>query len=191
METPTFTTVRLTLRPYRLEDAPDLAVRAGAWSIADTTISIPHPYRVDVARERIVAWHREARERSGYHFAVCRTPEPGLIGGVELRDVDWEHLQAELSFWVGTLDQGQGLAQEALWALLDFGFGALGLWRIYAYHMLRNPASGRVLERLGLHREGVLRDRVRKWGRFEDVVLCAIRRPDWPPGGDPPRSAAR
>ena len=45
--------------------------------------------------------------------------------------------------------------------------------------MTRNPASGRVLERNGFHREGVLRQRVRKWGRYEDVALWALLREDW------------
>lgn len=179
MKTPTLITSRLRLRPYRLEDAQDLADRAGAWPIADTTISIPHPYPVDLARDKIKAWQGEALDRSGYHFSVCRSLKPGLIGGAELRDIDWEHLQAELSFWIGVVDQGQGFAQEAVSALLDFGFGVLGLWRIYAHHLVRNPASGRVLERLGLCQEGLMRDRVRKWGRFEDVVLRAIRQPEW------------
>lgn len=45
--------------------------------------------------------------------------------------------------------------------------------------MVRNPASGRVLEKIGRKQEGLLRHRVRKWGVFEDVVLLAILRADW------------
>ncbi len=45
--------------------------------------------------------------------------------------------------------------------------------------MVRNPASGRVLEKVGMKREGLLRQRVRKWGVFEDVVLMAILQSDW------------
>ncbi len=176
---PVLVTPRLTLRPYRGEDAQHLAEGAGARAIADTTISIPHPYSIPAAREKIRIWQQEALERRGYHFAVCRCAETALIGGVELRDLDWEHLQAELGFWIAVPHQGQGLAREAVGALLGFGFETLGLWRIYAHHMVRNPASDRVLEGIGMRREGLLRDRVRKWGRFEDVVLRAIRRPEW------------
>jgi RimJ/RimL family protein N-acetyltransferase len=45
--------------------------------------------------------------------------------------------------------------------------------------MLRNPACGRVLEKNGFKLEGLLRQRVRKWGQFEDVSLWAILRKDW------------
>jgi RimJ/RimL family protein N-acetyltransferase len=55
----------------------------------------------------------------------------------------------------------------------------MGINRVHAYHMLRNPASGRVLARLGFREEGVLRQRVRKWGVFEDVVLQALLKEDW------------
>jgi ribosomal-protein-alanine N-acetyltransferase len=55
----------------------------------------------------------------------------------------------------------------------------LGLNRIYAHHMVRNPASGRVLAKVGMKPEGLLRQRVRKWGVFEDVVLLALLREEW------------
>ena len=48
--------------------------------------------------------------------------------------------------------------------------------RIHAHHMLRNPASGRVLEKIGMKQEGILRERVRKWGVFEDVAVLSILR---------------
>ena len=45
--------------------------------------------------------------------------------------------------------------------------------------MTKNPASGRVLEKAGMRREGLLRHAIRKWDSFEDVVLYAILRQDW------------
>ncbi len=75
---------------------------------------------------------------------------------------------------------GQGFATEASRAVVRFGLETLGLNRLYAHHMARNPASGRVLERIGMQREGVLRRRVRKWGRFEDVVIYALLREEAP-----------
>ena len=49
--------------------------------------------------------------------------------------------------------------------------------------MLRNPASGRVLEKIGMKREGILRERVRKWGVFEDVAVLSVLRKEWPGRG--------
>jgi [ribosomal protein S5]-alanine N-acetyltransferase len=104
-----------------------------------------------------------------------------LVGTIGLRDIDVEHSQAELGFWVAVECWGQGYATEASRAVVGFGFGQLGLNRIYAHHMVRNPASGRVLTKVGMKQEGLLRQRVRKWGVFENVVPLATLREEWNP----------
>ena len=68
---------------------------------------------------------------------------------------------------------------EVVREVLQYGFEGLGLNRLYAYHTLRNRASGRVLEKNGFKQEGLLRQRMRKWGEFEDVALWAILRREW------------
>ena len=50
---------------------------------------------------------------------------------------------------------------------------------MYAHHMVRNPAFGHVLARIGMKPEGLLLQRVRKWGVFEDVVLMAVLHAEW------------
>jgi [ribosomal protein S5]-alanine N-acetyltransferase len=176
--TPTLRTPRLTLGPFLADDAPELQRLAGAREIADTTLAIPHPYELDHALAWIGQQRREAARGRAVNFAIRLSPEGTLIGSVGLRDIDREHLQAELGFWVGREWWGQGYAREAASALIGFGFDALGLNRICAHHMRRNPAAGRVLEAAGMLREALLRQRVRKWGVYEDVVLYAILRDD-------------
>lgn len=83
---------------------------------------------------------------------------------------------AEPSFWLAVESRGRGFMAEALAAVLRYAFLDLDLNGVYAYHMVRNPTSGRVLSRLGFQVEGLLRQRVRKWGLFEDVVLQALLR---------------
>lgn len=176
---PILETANLLLRPYTLNDAPTVARLAGRREIADTTISIPHPYPEERARDWI---SRQCEARSHgreFVFAVVTKPGMQLVGSIGLRDVDQEHGQAEMGFWIGVEYWGRGYATEAAQAVLRFGFETLGLNRIFAHHMLRNPASGRVLEKIGMRKEGVLRERVRKWGVFEDVALLAILRKEW------------
>lgn len=169
-------TERLLLRAFGPADADEFAALAGAFEVADTMISIPHPLAAGFAAEW-VGHPRPAR------FAVCEPDTGRLVGSAELRDIDPEHAQAELSFWVGRPYWGRGYATEAGAALVRHGFGPLGLNRIYAFHMARNPASGRVLARLGMRQEGLLRQRVRRWGRFEDVLAYAVLRADHPRPG--------
>ena len=173
----TINTARLSLRRFAASDAQRVAELAGAFEIADTTISIPHPYPAELAVDWI-AQHEQEPHRSRAVTLAASEPTSGLVGCFELRDIDTEHAQAELGFWIGKPFWGLGYATEAGAALLRFGFEQLELNRIYAHHMVRNPASGRVLLKLGMRQEGLLRQRVRKWGRFEDVVAYAVLRED-------------
>jgi len=169
--TPTLRTARLLLGTFSPEDATELQRLAGAREIADTTLSIPHPYDLDHALAWIGQQRREAVRGRATNFAI-RLPAGGpLIGSVGLRDIDPEHSQAELGFWIGREWWGQGYAREAAAAVIRFGFEGQGLNRIYAHHMARNPAAGKVLLAVGMQREGLLRQRVRKWSVYEDVVL--------------------
>ncbi|HEX5963742.1 MAG TPA: GNAT family N-acetyltransferase [Gemmatimonadales bacterium] len=174
--TPTLRTPRLLLGPFAPEDAPDLQRMAGAREIADTTVSIPHPYDLDHALGWIGQQRREAVRGRSINLAIRLLPDNPLIGCAGLRDIDYEHSQAELGFWIGLEWWGRGYASEAAAALTRFGFEHLGLNRIYAHHMARNPAAGQVLLHIGMQQEGLLRQRVRKWGVYEDVVLYAILR---------------
>jgi len=176
--TPTLHTRRLGLGAFVPEDAEELQRLAGAREIADTTLMIPHPYELDHALAWIGNQRKEAVRGRAANFAVRLADGGHLIGCAGLRDIDPEHRQAELGFWIGHEYWGQGYAREAAGAVIRYGFEVLDLNRIYAHHMARNPAAGRVLLHLGMRREGVMRQRVRKWGVFEDVVLYAILRDD-------------
>lgn len=176
--TPALQTRRLALGAFEPDDAPELQRMAGAREIADTTVSIPHPYDLDHALAWIGQQRKESVRGRATNFAIRLLPGSPLIGCVGLRDIDREHLQAELGFWIGREWWGKGYAREAAAQVLRFGFEDLGLNRIYAHHMARNPAAGQVLLHLGMQREGVLRERVRKWGVYEDVILYAMLRAD-------------
>ena len=178
-EQPTLETERLVLRPLTPQDAPALQRLAGRREIADTTISIPHPYSEEQARQWIAGAADLFAKGKAAGFGIQLKREGNLIGSSGLRDIDAEHSQAELGFWMAVEWWGQGYATEAARAVVGFGFEQLGLNRIYAHHMVRNPASGRVLARIGMRPEGLLRQRVRKWEVFEDVVLMALLREEW------------
>jgi len=169
------------LRPLLPEDAEPLQRLAGDWAIADTTISVPYSFTMEDAWRWIAtySWPCEPDVPHRY-FANCFKPSGELVGITALRDIDRDHAQAELSFWVERPFWGRGLATEAAAAVLTHAFEVLELNRVTAYHMPRNPASGRVLTRLGFRQEGVLRQCVRKWGVFENVAAYAVLRAEYP-----------
>ncbi len=184
MNQPTLETKRLILRPFSLADAHDVQRLAGAWAIADTTTGIPHPYPEGAAEVWIREHPRLFAEGREVTFAIVRKSDGALIGSIGLVNISPGH-QAELGYWVGEPFWGQGYCTEAAWAVLDYAFGTLGLARVYARHFRRNPASGRVMQKLGMTHEGCLRRHVVKWGKLEDLELYGILREEWRPVARP------
>lgn len=172
---PTLTTARLTLRPFVLGDATTVQQLAGAWAVADTTLNIPHPYPDGMAEEWI-SHHRE-RFQHGESLTLAITLRAGsiLMGAISLRP-ELRFDRAEMGYWIGQPYWGQGHCTEAARALIAYGFGEMGLNRIYATHLVRNPASGRVMQKAGMTFEGTLRQHVKKGDRYEDLHLYGILR---------------
>ncbi len=175
---PTLHTPRLTVRPYVLTDAPELQRLAGAWEIADTTKRIPHPYP-DGAADIWIAMQSDAWEtQTAASFAIVDRANNQYMGGIGLSIVS-ATVSAELGYWLGVPYWGRGYCTEAARAILSFAFDALKLHRVAANYLTRNPASGRVMEKLGMQFEGVQRDGSLKWGKFEDIAVCAILEAEW------------
>jgi RimJ/RimL family protein N-acetyltransferase len=179
IEQPALKTPRLRLRPVKLSDASAIQKAASARMIADTMISLRHPYPAGEAERYIARQQAEQKTGRSVTFTIEQLAEGWFCGLVEVRDIDREHSQGELSFWLAVEAWGQGYMSEVVQEVVRYGFESFGLNRLYAYHMTRNPASGRVLEKNGFKQEGLLRQRVRKWGQFEDVALWAILRQEW------------
>lgn len=170
---PTLYTDRLCLRPLTLEDAARVQQLAGDKDIARTTLTIPHPYP-DGAAEQWISSQKERFEKDELvNFAVTGKDDRALMGVVSLK-LDLAHAHAELGYWIGKPYWSQGYTTEAARAVLEYGFRELKLHRIYAHYMAHNPASGRVMEKLGMTYEGRLRGHILKWGTFYDVVAYSI-----------------
>ena len=175
---PTLHTDRLILRPFTLDDAPDVQRLAGDRAIASTTLVIPHPYP-DGAAEEWIATHAPTFEKGdGVNLAVTLKDGGDLIGAIGLM-INGEHQRAEIGYWIGKPYWGNGYCAEAAGAMLNFGFNTLNLNRIFAHHFNRNQASGRVMRKIGMTREGRSPQHFRKWDSFEDITHYGILRRDY------------
>lgn len=175
---PTITTERLVLRPFALSDAADVQRLAGDRAVADTTLNVPHPYP-DGAAERWISDHAERFERREILTLAVTLRDGGTLAGcISLRLHD-EHDRAEMGYWMGVPYWNQGYCSEAARAVIAYGFKQMGLNRIYAHHLVRNPASGRVMQKAGMVYEGALRQHIRKNGRYEDIASYGILRREY------------
>lgn len=174
-EFPSLTTERLILRAFTLEDAPRVMELAGEWEIAETTANIPHPYEPGMAKAWINTHADQFQDHEGATFAITLETSGLLVGAVGFH-INPPHRWAEMGYWIGVPYWNQGYATEAASAVLDFGFENYDLNRFQARHMTKNPASGRVLQKIGMTCEGTLRESIFRWDRFEDIALYAILR---------------
>ncbi len=91
----------------------------------------------------------------------------------------FDHQHAELGYWIGVSYWGNGYATEAAREMVRYGFQDLKLHRIFASHFKHNPASGRILVKLGMRYEGCQHEHYRKWDQFVDSELYGILRREW------------
>lgn len=173
MEQPVLETPRLLLRPFVLSDSSEVQRLAGAPEVADTTLNLPHPYGEGVAEAWIGSHAARFAEGAGVNYAITLRADGALMGSVGLL-VTRRHRRAELGYWLGVPFWGRGYMTEAAGALVQCGFSLLDLHKIEAARMTRNPASGRVMEKIGMTREGLLRGHVFKNGVYEDLAVYGI-----------------
>ncbi len=170
---PQIKTERLLLRPFELSDAPKVREMAGEKVIADTTLNIPHPYEKGMAQEWI-STHQpkfEAGELVNYAIVLKKTQE--LIGAIGLT-INKRFKRAELGYWIGKQYWNNGYCTEAGHVIIKYGFANLNLHKIVATHLIRNPASGKVMEKLGMTKEGIFKEHVIRWEKFEDLISYGI-----------------
>ena len=175
---PTLQTERLILRSLTLEDAPDVQHLAGERDVAATVIRIPHPYEDGMAEAWIRSCYDTFEKEEGLHFAITLRTERNLIGVIGL-ELAQENENSELGYWIGKPYWNCGYATEAAKAVVAYGFEVLKLNRIHAYFFKRNAASGRVLEKIGMCYEGCLRQHIKKWDNFEDIIAYGMLKADY------------
>lgn len=169
---PTLSSGDLLLRPLREEDIEPIFQ-----ACQDPTISaftrVPFPYDREMAEEFVRGTDIGYRNHQGIVFAIqWKGTFAGTIGlhGISLTD----HC-AEVGYWVEKSHRGVGLCTEALKMILDFSLNILAFRRIEGMADFNNLASQRVMERAGMTRDALLRNRVTKPdGTQIDMVLLSM-----------------
>jgi ribosomal-protein-alanine N-acetyltransferase len=144
---PELHTRRLTLRKIDAEDLPSLIKYANNRKISDYVLNIPYPYQEMDAVFRISYVVQGFRNKTRYVFAIELKEHREFIGEVSLH---LENGQTQLGYWIAEPFWNQGIATEAVQAVLKFGFETLDLRLIYATCHIDNEASGKVLLNNGM-----------------------------------------
>jgi [ribosomal protein S5]-alanine N-acetyltransferase len=169
-------TERLILRPFTLTDSPQVKVLAGDRQIYETTLFIPYPYEDGMAESWISTHQAGFYEGREVVFAICLA-SGALIGAISLNKTGFFNA-AELGYWIAVPHWNRGYCTEAAKAVVEYGFKCLRYHKVSARHFVGNPSSGRVMQKVGMRREGLLQDDVMKDGKYLSVELYGIVNPE-------------
>lgn len=142
---PILTTHRLTLRAPVMGDCARIARFANDWGVASMVAGMPYPYGLAEA-EDFIGWAGQKIDRGDRVFAMDLAGE-GVIGMIGLHCHD--DGVPELGYWLGRPYWGAGFATEAGSTVVAWAHGPWSKPWITAGHFEDNPASGRVLDKLG------------------------------------------
>ncbi len=174
---PVLETDRLVLRPVLKRDAKDIFAYASDPEVARYVLWEPHR---TVADTRSYIRYMRSLYRRGFpaSWAVTLRETGRVIGTVGFMWYSEASCSAEVGYSFSRAFWNRGIATEALSAVIRSVFASLPVNRLEAQHDLRNPASGRVMEKCGMRKEGILRQRMKNKGEFIDTVLWSILRSD-------------
>ncbi len=144
---PIITTDRLFLRPLHLDDAPTITREINHFDIARNLARVPFPYELKHAEEFIV-WAATLDDNSAI-FAVEELTSAGNLIGVVSHEWSAEKQNSELGYWYARDAWGKGYATEAAAATVRHAFAVVGHPILISCYHNDNPASGRVLEKVG------------------------------------------
>jgi ribosomal-protein-alanine N-acetyltransferase len=180
LPTPTLRSARLTLRPFTPDDTDAIFAVLGNPRVMRYWDSPPWKERAQA--ERFIANSaREQQEGTGARFAVERAADGVLIGQCSFFRWNPSFRSAGIGYCLDDAAWGQGFGTEAVGAVLRWAFDTLDLNRVQAELDTRNPASARLLEKLGFVREGTLREDCIVDGEVSDSWVYGLLRRECKP----------
>ncbi len=154
---PKLITKRLILDQITPIDIPDIVSYAGNIKIVENTRTMPHPYH----EEDAISWMHMANQgfknQDNFMFAMRFKDTRAFIGGIGLT-LDLSNNRAELGYWLAEDFWNLGYTSEAVQAILKFGFEVLNLNKVIAVYLTTNQASGKVMIKNGMTKEGEFKD---------------------------------
>ena len=175
---PELNTPRLRLRRLTMRDAADIYHYSRDTEVARHVLWEAHRSISD-SRDYLRYMLRRYRNREAASWGIEWRQTGEIIGTIGFMWIQPDNSSAEVGYSLSRDVWNLGIMTEALQAVIRHGFGSMNLNRIEAQHETGNPASGAVMRKCGMQREGTLRQRLYNKGRYVDVELYAILRRDY------------
>ena len=175
---PTLETDRLILRRMTMRDAADVFLYSKDEEVARHVLWSAQK-DISEAKEYLRYMARRYRNDEPSSWGIIEKKTGRLVGTIGYMIYSEENNSVEVGYSLARWLWNGGYMTEALSRVIEHTFDAMEINRIEAQHELTNPSSGRVMEKCGMRKEGVLRQRLYNKGRYVDVALYAIVKSDY------------
>ena len=166
-------TERLLIRKLTIRDDQDIYAVSSNPKVSKTVLWSTHRSIFD-SRAMLRGVLRAYRMDEPAAFGIVLKETGRVIGTIGFISLDYDNSCGEIGYSLKYECWNHGYMTEALSAMLDFGFNKVYLNRIEGMFDVQNPASGRVMEKCGMKKEGVLRQKFYNKGKFIDVEMWSI-----------------
>lgn len=172
------TSDRIFLREFPFEDAFQIETFASDIEVAKSTLTIPHPYPKESAKE-FIRFALDASKRGNlFIYAIVEKTTNLLIGVINLK-IYPPYNRGELGYWIGKKYWGHGYGTETAICLLQYGFEVINLHKIFAQAFSSNVGSYRIMQKIGLQYEGTLKEHVCRDGIYHDLEVYGLLQKDF------------
>ncbi|WP_342543005.1 GNAT family N-acetyltransferase [Paenisporosarcina sp. FSL H8-0542] len=173
--TPTLETERLILRRLVIEDAQSFFTH---WMsderVTDNLIKGAHK-SIKESVERVTNIVNEYEEQEFCYWGIELKATGDLIGAIDFYHFDLGTENCEVGFTLGYDWWNQGYGTESLKAVMEFGFRHMNIHKISAAHNSDNPASGKIMQKVGMKQEGSIRHMIRNAkNQYKDCAIYGI-----------------
>lgn len=178
IEEPVFETERILLRKLDMDDLEEYFNFASDPLVSERTLWDRHKSTEDT-RVFLEKVKQSVEEKSAYRWAIIYKPDQKLIGRVGFVYLDEIHSCTEIGYALSSRYWGKGLATEALQQVIKYGFCHMKINRIEGKCNVDNRSSARVMKKVGMQQEGILREKLKIKGEFVDQIQFAMIKKDF------------
>jgi ribosomal-protein-alanine N-acetyltransferase len=175
---PTIETERLLLRKITLNDASDMFEYASNPEVSEYTMWSTHVSLEDT-KYFLKSLTKMYKRRELVDWGIVHKAEKKFIGTCGFVEWSMTHNRAEIGYALSGRYWGEGYMSEAVNAIIEFGFREMLLNRIMGRCEVNNIASARVMEKVGMQLEGILRQQLFVKGRYWDLKFYSILREEF------------
>ena len=170
----------IAIRPFDREDVPGFfaAVQASAAHLGRWMPWCHAGYSMDEAKAWLATCQIAWTQGSAYPFLIVHPKNNGVIGSVDINQINRDHNFGNIGYWVSSENCGKDIATSAVKLAAQFGFADVGLSRLEIVTDIKNGASRRVAEKVGAKFECIARNRLLGWGMSKDAAVYSLIQTD-------------